>query len=87
MIDKHPAIIWTLQRNRRLVTCAVRLESHGIDVDIVRDGQTTVTRTFATEQEALAWAAEKRAEREAEGWASLLPTTASLITRKRTPLA
>ena len=41
---------------------------YGIEVDIVRGGSVVLTRTFETDDEALAWAATKRAAREAEGW-------------------
>jgi hypothetical protein len=42
---------------------------YGIDVDIVRGGTVVLTRTFETDTEALAWAGNKRAARESEGWA------------------
>jgi hypothetical protein len=45
---------------------------YGIDVDILRGGSVVLTRTFETDTEALAWAGNKRAAREAEGW-SLVP--------------
>ena len=42
---------------------------YGIDVDIIRGGAVVLTRTFETDTEALAWAGNKRAVRESEGWA------------------
>ena len=44
---------------------------YGIDVDIVRGGAVVLTRTFETDTEALAWAGNKRAVRESEGWAAV----------------
>ncbi len=66
--DDQPATLWTLHKDGRDVACAVRLMPYGIDVDIARDGTVLVTRTFESGGEALAWAAQKRAEREAQGW-------------------
>ena len=68
MVDDQPTTLWTLVRKQHVVTCLVRLEAYGIDITIARDGSTIVTRTFETDTEALAWAARKRAEREADGW-------------------
>jgi hypothetical protein len=73
MPDDQPTTLWTLRRDQRVIACYVRLTPYGIDVAIARDGSTVVTRTFETDTEALAWAARKRAVREAEGWTSLLP--------------
>ena len=44
---------------------------YGIEVDIVRGGAVVLTRTFETDDEALAWAGGKRAAREAEGWTNV----------------
>ena len=45
---------------------------YGIEIDIVRAGSVVLTRTFETDDEALAWAGGKRAAREAQGW-TLVP--------------
>ena len=45
---------------------------YGIEVDIARGGTVVLARVFETDDEALAWAREKRHAREAQGWA-LLP--------------
>jgi hypothetical protein len=58
-----------LRRDATEVECRVRLMPYGIDVDIVRGGAVVLTRTFETDTEALAWAGNKRAARESEGWA------------------
>ena len=46
---------------------------YGIEVDIVRAGSVVLTRTFETDDEALAWAGGKRAARESEGWRLVPP--------------
>ena len=46
----------------------VRLEPHGVEIDLLHNGALTVTRGFHTSDEALAWADQKRADREAQGW-------------------
>jgi len=61
--------LWKLRRDTTEVECRVRLMPYGIDVDIVRGGAVVLTRTFETDTEALAWAGNKRAVRESEGWA------------------
>jgi hypothetical protein len=60
--------LWTVTKDGRDVSCLVRLAPYGIDIDIVRDGRLALTRTFATDDEALAWAGAKRSQREADGW-------------------
>ena len=57
-----------MQRDGLEVECRARLMPYGIEVDIVRSGSVALTRTFETDDEALAWAAAKRAAREADGW-------------------
>ena len=54
---------------------------YGIDVDIVRGGAVVLTRTFETDTEALEWAGNKRAAREAEGWAVVPVETEQLKIR------
>jgi hypothetical protein len=65
--------LWAVTKDGRQVACVVRLTSYGIDVDILQDGRLAVTRTFATEDEALAWANDRRVRREAEGWIPSAP--------------
>ena len=62
--------LWTVRKDGQDIVCLVRLAPYGIDIDILRDGRLAVTRTFATDDEALAWAGEKRRQREADGWAA-----------------
>ncbi|OFV91259.1 MAG: hypothetical protein A3G76_06715 [Acidobacteria bacterium RIFCSPLOWO2_12_FULL_65_11] len=68
MVKDQPSALWTLRKEGREVSCLVRLVPHAIEVDLVFDGDTLVTRAFATDTEALAWADEERVEREGEGW-------------------
>lgn len=70
MPQDEPSTLWTLRREGREITCQVRLESYGVEIDLVRDGALSVTRSFATGEEALEWAGRRRAKREAEGWAA-----------------
>jgi hypothetical protein len=60
--------LWTLRRGGKEVACTVRLMPYGIEADIVHDGAVVLTRVFETEDEVRAWADEKRARREQEGW-------------------
>jgi hypothetical protein len=46
---------------------------YGIEIDVSRDGKIVLTRTFESDNEALAWAAGKRAARESEGWILVPP--------------
>lgn len=64
----EPSTLWTLRRDGREIACLVRLEPHGVEVDVLRDGALSLTRSFASGEEALAWASQRRARREAEGW-------------------
>jgi len=68
-VQDQPTTLWKLRRDTTVVECRVRLMPYGIDVDIVRGGAVVLTRTFETDTEALAWAGNKRAVRESEGWA------------------
>lgn len=54
---------------------------YGIEVDIVRGGAVVLTRTFETDDEALAWAGGKRAARESEGWQLVPPDPSDQPTR------
>jgi hypothetical protein len=66
--DDQPTPLWTLAKDGRTVVCQVRLVPYGIEIDLVRDGDLLITRTFESGDEALAWAEEKRATRAADGW-------------------
>jgi len=70
MLNDEPSRLWTLRRDGHELTCRARLESSGVEIDLLRDGALAVTRSFETGEEALAWADERRARREAEGWRS-----------------
>jgi hypothetical protein len=67
-MDDQPVTLWTLRKDDGEITCRVRLAPYGIDVDILKRGALVLTRTFATDTEALAWADERRRQREADGW-------------------
>jgi hypothetical protein len=73
MFDDQPATLWTLRRDGRLLVCRVRLLPYGIDVTLEREGAVLIARTFSTDQEALAWADQKRTARRAAGWMPLVP--------------
>lgn len=62
-----------MRREDSEVECRARLMPYGIEIDIVRGGAVVLTRTFETDDEALAWAGGKRAAREAEGWMVVPP--------------
>lgn len=67
-MDDQPVTLWKMRRDNEEIACRVRLASYGIEVDMLNDGAVVLTRVFATDDEALGWAREKRAKREAEGW-------------------
>jgi hypothetical protein len=67
-MEDQGTTLWSLSKNGCDMTCRVRLVTYGIEIDIMRDGSTLVTRTFETDDAALAWADQKRRQREAEGW-------------------
>jgi len=67
-MEDQPTTLWALEREGRVMTCAVTLVPYGIEITIARDGQAIVTRVFETGEEALAWAEKKRGDREAAGW-------------------
>ena len=69
-VEDKGTTLWTVSKDGRDISCLVRLVPYGIEIDLLRDGRLTVTRTFETDDEALAWARRKRTEREAEGWAA-----------------
>lgn len=67
-MDDSPVILWKLRRDREEIACRVRLAPYGIEVDMLNDGAVVLTRVFATDDEALDWARDKRGRRESEGW-------------------
>jgi hypothetical protein len=70
-VRDQPTLIWRLGREDKEVACQVRLMPYGIEVDIAHGGTVVLTRVFETDDEALAWARQKRDTREAQGWAPL----------------
>jgi hypothetical protein len=70
-VKDQPTVLWKLRRDDQEVACQVRLVPYGIEVDIAHGGTVVLTRVFETDEEALAWAGEKRTAREAQGWAPL----------------
>ena len=67
-MDDSPVTLWKLRRDREEIVCRVRLAPYGIEVDMLNDGAVVLTRVFATDDEALDWARDKRGRRESEGW-------------------
>ena len=67
-MEDLPTRLWSLEREGREMSCEVKLVTYGIEVTLAHDGETFVTRVFETGEEALEWAATKRANREAAGW-------------------
>jgi hypothetical protein len=80
-VEDQPTTLWKLRRDAAEVECRVRLMPYGIEVDIVRGGAVVLTRTFETDDEALAWAGGKRAARESEGWQLVPPDPSDQHTR------
>lgn len=70
-MDDQPVVLWKLGRDREEIACRVRLAPYGIEVDMLNDGAVVLTRVFATDDEALSWARERRGRRESEGWQPL----------------
>ena len=67
-MDDQPTTLWTLERDDRALACTATLVPYGIEINLIVDGAAVVTRVFETGDEALAWAAKKRGDREAAGW-------------------
>ena len=74
-MQDEPTTLWKMRREDAEVECRARLMPYGIEIDIVRGGSVVLTRTFETDDEALAWAGGKKAAREAEGWMLVPPDT------------
>lgn len=72
-MDDRPAILWKLRREGDEVSCQARLAPYGIEVDILHAGSVVLTRVFATDDEALGWARDKRVMRESQGWQPVPP--------------
>jgi hypothetical protein len=72
-VNDDPTILWRVRREDQEVSCQVRLVPYGIEVDIAHGGMVVLTRVFETDDEALAWASEKRAARETQGWKAVPP--------------
>jgi hypothetical protein len=70
-VTDQASTLWRLQRSQHEVSCLVRLVPYAIEIDIAHDGVVILTRAFETDKEALAWAARKRAAREADGWTEI----------------
>jgi len=70
-VKDQPTVLWKLARGGEEVACQVRLVPYGIEVDIAQCGTVVLTRVFESDDEALAWAGQKRSAREAQGWAPL----------------
>lgn len=67
-MDDRPVTLWKLRRDSEEIACRVRLAPYGIEVDMLNDGAVVLTRVFATDDEALGWATDRRGRRELEGW-------------------
>ncbi len=67
-MDDQPSTLWSLEREGRQLRCQATLVPYGIEIHLSYDGETAVTRVFETGDEALAWAEQKRGDREAAGW-------------------
>jgi len=67
-MEDQPTTLWSLEREGRALSCAVKLVPYGIEISLAQDGEAVVTRVFETGEEALAWADRKRGDREAAGW-------------------
>ncbi len=50
------------------MACLARLVPYGVEIDIAYDGATVSTRAFGSGDEALTWAADRRRDRESNGW-------------------
>jgi hypothetical protein len=63
-VHRQPLILlWSLRtKDDHQRECRARRVATGIQVEIVSDGVTLFNQTFATSEEALAWAEEKRKE-------------------------
>ena len=67
-MDDRPVTLWKLRREAEETSCRVHLAPYGIEIDILNDGVVVLTRVFATDDEALQWAQDKRGRRESAGW-------------------
>lgn len=67
-VDNQPVTLWKMRRDHEEIACRARLVPYGIEIDMLNDGAVVLTRVFATDDEALDWARDKRGRRESEGW-------------------
>ena len=67
-MDDQPVTLWKMRRDNEEIACRARLAPYGVEVDMLNDGAVVLTRVFATDDEALGWARDKRDRRESEGW-------------------
>ncbi len=77
MVVDQPTQLWKLRREGDEIACQARLVPYGIEVDILSNGSVVLTRVFATDDEALAWAHEKRTMRQSQGWQAAPPEAAA----------
>ncbi len=68
VIPDQPTALWTLYKDGREMACLARLVPYGVEIDIAYDGATVSTRAFGSGDEALTWAADRRRDRESNGW-------------------
>ena len=64
----HSGAILSQEDEQRYLSEERSLAPYGIEVDMLSDGAVVLTRVFATDDEALDWARDKRGRRESEGW-------------------
>jgi hypothetical protein len=70
MLDR-PTRLWSLRRSGREISCFVRVLPHGFELSFAFDGRLPYySRTFNDDEELRSEAAARRAELEAEGWAT-----------------
>ena len=67
-MDRNPYRLWRLRKLNHAVDAEIRQEAGGCLVEFFYDGTSTYQRVWPTRAEALAEAAEKRAELERSGW-------------------
>jgi hypothetical protein len=72
-MEDQPTVLWSLERDGHTTSCRAKLAPYGIEIDLTSDGASVVTRVFETGDEAMAWAAKKREDREAAGWRAVNP--------------
>lgn len=66
--DPEPSTLWSLQRDDKLASCAVRFVPNGVEVKVVRNGNLLWSRIFENGDDALREAEEERERTVSEGW-------------------